>query len=162
MRAPLLALLLFAAGPATADTTATAPSICSEQDITELLPIASRYVGETEKALEMRFEDASAMARSSVLTFDEADALFARRTDVKDAHDRYANLEVSYLLVHRGPPRRVSGFNARALAAGYARNDPERGVIVVERDGGVVTIETRGMRRSEALRFARRVISICD
>jgi len=158
MRAPFLALLLFAAGPAIAETPAT-PPLCTERGLVDLWPVSSRYIGETEKALEMRFEDASAIARSSLLAFDEADALFGRPRDGND--ERYANQEVSYLLVHRGPPRRVGGFGARALAAGYARDDPKRGVIVVERGERVLTVETRGMRRSEALRFARRFVSIC-
>lgn len=62
----------------------------------ELSTVVSKYIGETEKNLERLFEAAS--AGSSVLFFDEADSLFGRRTDVKDGRDRYANLEVSYLL----------------------------------------------------------------
>ena len=56
----------------------------------------TRYIGETEKALDALL--ARAEGQDVVLFFDEADALFGKRTDVKDAHDRYANLEVSYLL----------------------------------------------------------------
>ena len=58
--------------------------------------VVSRYVGETEKNLDRVF--AMAAARSAVLFFDEADALFGKRSEVKDGHDRYANVEVSYLL----------------------------------------------------------------
>jgi hypothetical protein len=62
----------------------------------EIPAVVSKYIGETEKALEQLFREAS--GTSAILFFDEADALFGRRTEVKDAHDRYANIEVSYLL----------------------------------------------------------------
>src|SRR5262245_41134340 len=54
-----------------------------------------KFIGETEKNLDRVFGDAQA---SPVLLFDEADALFGKRSEVKDAHDRHANIEVSYLL----------------------------------------------------------------
>ena len=56
----------------------------------------SKYIGETEKNLARVFAEAEAM--SGILFFDEADALFGKRSEVKDAHDRYANVETSYLL----------------------------------------------------------------
>jgi SpoVK/Ycf46/Vps4 family AAA+-type ATPase len=56
----------------------------------------SKYIGETEKNLERIFSGAA--AGELVLFFDEADALFGKRSEVKDAHDRYANVETSYLL----------------------------------------------------------------
>ena len=62
----------------------------------DLSRVASKYIGETEKNLNRVFE--SAEAARSVLLFDEADALFGKRTDVKDSHDRYANIEINYLL----------------------------------------------------------------
>jgi len=62
----------------------------------DLRQVVSKYIGETEKNLRRIFE--SAAARDVVLFFDEADALFGKRSEVKDAHDRYANLEISYLL----------------------------------------------------------------
>lgn len=61
----------------------------------DLAQIVSKYIGETEKNLEAVFR---AAASGPVLFFDEADALFGKRTEVNDAHDRYANQEVSYLL----------------------------------------------------------------
>jgi SpoVK/Ycf46/Vps4 family AAA+-type ATPase len=62
----------------------------------DLSQVVSKYIGETEKNLEKVFNVAE---RSGViLFFDEADSLFGKRTEVKDAHDRYANIEVSYLL----------------------------------------------------------------
>ena len=62
----------------------------------ELSSVVSKYIGETEKNLEQVFDAAS--AGNMVLFFDEADSLFGKRSEVKDARDRYANIEVSYLL----------------------------------------------------------------
>jgi ATPase family associated with various cellular activities (AAA) len=62
----------------------------------DLSQIVSKYIGETEKALGQVFDEAE--AGHGLLLFDEADALFGRRSEVKDAHDRYANIEVGYLL----------------------------------------------------------------
>ena len=62
----------------------------------DLAAIVSKYIGETEKNLDRLF--GAADQANAVLFFDEADALFGKRTEVKDSHDRYANLEVSYLL----------------------------------------------------------------
>jgi hypothetical protein len=62
----------------------------------DLSQVVSKYIGETEKALGTVFDEAA--AGHGLLLFDEADALFGRRSEVKDAHDRYANIEVGYLL----------------------------------------------------------------
>jgi SpoVK/Ycf46/Vps4 family AAA+-type ATPase len=62
----------------------------------DLSRVVSKYIGETEKNLRRIFDAAEESA--AVLLFDEADALFGKRTEVKDSHDRYANIEVSYLL----------------------------------------------------------------
>jgi hypothetical protein len=62
----------------------------------DLSQVVSKYIGETEKNLRRIFD--AAEEGGAVLLFDEADALFGKRSDVKDSHDRYANLEVSYLL----------------------------------------------------------------
>jgi hypothetical protein len=62
----------------------------------DLSSVVSKYIGETEKNLERIFGAAS--AGDLVLFFDEADALFGKRSEVSDAHDRYANIEVAYLL----------------------------------------------------------------
>ena len=62
----------------------------------DLSLVVSKFIGETEKNLASVFN--AAEASGAILLFDEADALFGKRSDVKDAHDRYANLEVSYLL----------------------------------------------------------------
>jgi SpoVK/Ycf46/Vps4 family AAA+-type ATPase len=58
--------------------------------------VVSKYIGETEKNLRRVFD--AAEEGGAVLLFDEADALFGKRSEVKDSHDRYANIEVSYLL----------------------------------------------------------------
>jgi SpoVK/Ycf46/Vps4 family AAA+-type ATPase len=62
----------------------------------DLARVVSKYIGETEKNLDAVFEAAEASA--AMLLFDEADALFGKRSEVQDAHDRYANLEIAYLL----------------------------------------------------------------
>jgi len=62
----------------------------------DLSEVVSKYIGETEKNLRRVFDAAD--EGGAVLLFDEADALFGKRSDVKDSHDRYANIEVSYLL----------------------------------------------------------------
>jgi SpoVK/Ycf46/Vps4 family AAA+-type ATPase len=62
----------------------------------DLSTVVSKYIGETEKNLERIFT--AATRSNSVLLFDEADALCGKRSEVRDAHDRYANIEISYLL----------------------------------------------------------------
>ena len=73
----------------------------------DLSRVVSRYVGETEKKLARLFDEAE--RAHAVLLFDEADSLFARRTNVQSANDRYANLEVNYLL------QRVERFSGIAI-----------------------------------------------
>lgn len=62
----------------------------------DLSAVVSKYIGETEKNLRRIFD--AAETGGAILLFDEADALFGKRTEVKDSHDRHANVEVSYLL----------------------------------------------------------------
>ncbi len=62
----------------------------------DLSTVVSKYIGETEKNLRKIFD--AAEEGGAILLFDEADAIFGKRSDVKDSHDRYANIEVSYLL----------------------------------------------------------------
>jgi SpoVK/Ycf46/Vps4 family AAA+-type ATPase len=62
----------------------------------DLSTMVSKYIGETEKNLDRVFT--AAQEANAILFFDEADALFGKRSEVKDAHDRYANIEVGYLL----------------------------------------------------------------
>jgi len=62
----------------------------------DLVAVVSKYIGETEKNLEQVF--AAAVSGDAILFFDEANALFGKRSKARDAHDRYANIEISYLL----------------------------------------------------------------
>jgi len=88
------------AGPSGAGKTMAAAILAREWGLDlyriDLSLVVSKYIGETEKNLSGLFREAQ--AANCVLFFDEADALFGKRSEVKDAHDRYANLEVAYLL----------------------------------------------------------------
>jgi len=90
---------LFSGTPGTGKTMA-AQVIAAELQMdlfrVDLARVVSKYIGETAKHLSEVFSRASRM--SAILLFDEADALFAKRTTVKDSHDRYANADTSYLL----------------------------------------------------------------
>ncbi|NEO31301.1 MAG: ATP-binding protein [Symploca sp. SIO3C6] len=90
---------LFSGPPGTGKTMA-AEVIASELQLDlykiELSQIVSKYIGETEKNLDQIF--AAAQMANTILFFDEADALFGKRSEVRDAHDRYANIEIGYLL----------------------------------------------------------------
>ncbi len=74
-----------------------------------LATVVDKYIGETEKNLERIFAEAGGV--NAVLFFDEADAIFGKRSDVKDAHDRYANIESAYLL------QRLETFDGLAVLA---------------------------------------------
>lgn len=75
----------------------------------DLSMVVSKYIGETEKNLELLF--ARAEDKDWILFFDEADAIFGKRTSVRDAHDKYANQEVSYLL------QRIEDYNGLVILA---------------------------------------------
>jgi hypothetical protein len=84
----------------------------------DLSAVVSKWIGETEKNLDRVFDAAS--AGNVVLFFDEADALFGKRSEVKDARDRYANIEVSYLL------QRLEAYDGVVvLATNFERNIDE-------------------------------------
>ena len=89
----------------------------SEREVyrVDLSLVVSKYIGETEKNLARVFD--SAQQRDWILFFDEADALFGKRGESKDAHDRYANQEVAYLL------QRIEGFDGIALLASNLREN---------------------------------------
>jgi hypothetical protein len=80
----------------------------------DLSQVVSKYIGETEKNLSRVFDAAESGA--AILLFDEADALFGRRSEVKDSHDRYANIEVSYLL------QRMEAYRGLAILTTNARD----------------------------------------
>jgi SpoVK/Ycf46/Vps4 family AAA+-type ATPase len=75
----------------------------------DLSAVRSKYIGETEKNLARLFDEAE--RAQAILFFDEADALFGKRSEVKDAHDRYANMDVAYLL------QRMESFNGLTILA---------------------------------------------
>jgi hypothetical protein len=75
----------------------------------DLSSVVDKYVGETEKNLERIFAEATGV--NGVLLFDEADAIFGKRSEVRDAHDRYANIESAYLL------QRMESFDGLAILA---------------------------------------------
>jgi SpoVK/Ycf46/Vps4 family AAA+-type ATPase len=84
----------------------------------DLQGVVSKYIGETEKNLERIFR--AAYCSNAILFFDEADALFGKRSEVKDAHDRYANIEVSYLL------QKMEDFDGVViLASNWSKNIDE-------------------------------------
>jgi hypothetical protein len=81
----------------------------------DLAGVVSKYIGETEKNLERIFETAE--NANVILLFDEADALFGKRSEVRDSHDRYANLEVSYLL------QRMEAYDGLSILATNLRQN---------------------------------------
>jgi hypothetical protein len=80
----------------------------------DLSQVVSKYIGETEKNLKQVFDTAE--CGGTILLFDEADALFGRRSAVRDSHDRYANIEVSYLL------QRMESFRGLAILTTNMKN----------------------------------------
>ncbi len=84
----------------------------------DLAGMVSKYIGETEKNLRKVFDTAE--QTGAILFFDEADALFGKRTEVKDSHDRYANIEVNYLL------QRLEDYRGLAILATNRKADMDR------------------------------------
>jgi AAA+ superfamily predicted ATPase len=103
---------LFAGESGTGKTMA-AEAIANELSLNlfriDLSQVVSKYIGETEKNLRRLFD--AAEDGGAILFFDEADALFGRRSEVKDSHDRYANIEINYLL------QRMEAFQGLAILA---------------------------------------------
>ncbi|MDF1604188.1 ATP-binding protein [Nocardioides sp. YIM 152315] len=112
---------LFAGGPGTGKTLA-AHVVAAELSVdlfqVDLSSVVDKYIGETEKNLERIFHAAETM--DVVLFFDEADALFGSRSEVKDARDRYANQEISYLL------QRMEHFDGVTILATNLRGNLDR------------------------------------
>jgi hypothetical protein len=109
---------LFSGPPGTGKTFA-AQCLANELELNlyriDLSQVVSKYIGETEKALATVFDEAE--AGHGILLFDEADSLFGRRSAVKDAHDRYANIEVGFLL------QRLEAFEGVAFLATNLRSN---------------------------------------
>jgi hypothetical protein len=103
---------LFAGDPGTGKTMA-AEVIANELRLNlyriDLSAVVSKYIGETEKNLRRLFD--AAEDGGAILFFDEADALFGKRSEVKDSHDRYANIEINYLL------QRMEAYRGLAILA---------------------------------------------
>lgn len=93
-------LTVLFSGPSGTGKTMAAEIMAGELDLDiykiDLSLIVSKYIGETEKNLSKIFAEAE--TSNAILFFDEADALFGKRSEVKDSHDRYANIEIAYLL----------------------------------------------------------------
>ena len=113
-----LAVTALFAGPSGTGKTIAAEAVAHELGrdlvVVDLSQVVSKYIGETEKNLALLF---SAAEDGSVLLFDEGDALFGRRTAVHNSHDRYANLEVAYLL------QRLDTFDGIAVLTTNAREN---------------------------------------
>jgi ATPase family associated with various cellular activities (AAA) len=108
---------LFFGPPGTGKTlTATVLGKMTERQVykVDLSSVVSKYIGETEKNLAGLFDRAE--HKEWILFFDEADALFGKRTQVRDAHDRYANQEVSFLL------QRIETYNGLVILASNLAN----------------------------------------
>jgi ATPase family associated with various cellular activities (AAA) len=106
-----LGLSALFAGPSGTGKTLAAEVLAGELKLDlyriDLSAVVSKYIGETEKNLKQVFD--AAEGGGVLLLFDEADALFGKRAEVKDSHDRYANIEVSYLL------QRMESFQGLAI-----------------------------------------------
>jgi len=103
---------LFAGESGTGKTTAAeviANDLALDLYRIDLASVVSKYIGETEKNLKRLFD--AAEDGGAILFFDEADALFGKRSEVKDAHDRYANIEINYLL------QRMEAYRGLAILA---------------------------------------------
>lgn len=110
--------LLFSGLPGTGKTLAAevlAHALHADLLVIDLARLVSKWIGETEKNLAAAFDEAE--GTGTVLFFDEADALFGKRTEVSDAHDRYANIESSYLLA------RLERFDGVAILATNLRGN---------------------------------------
>lgn len=109
--------MLFSGLPGTGKTLAAevmAHALHAELLVIDLARLVSKWIGETEKNLAAAFDQAE--GGGAVLFFDEADALFGKRTEVADAHDRYANIESAYLLA------RLERFDGVAILATNLRS----------------------------------------
>jgi SpoVK/Ycf46/Vps4 family AAA+-type ATPase len=115
-------LMVLFAGPSGTGKTMAADVIAGELGLDlykiDLSSVVSKYIGETEKNLARIFTEAE--TSNAILFFDEADALFGKRSEVKDSHDRYANIEVGYLL------QRMEEYEGVAiLATNFRKNMDE-------------------------------------
>ena len=118
------ATALFA-GPSGTGKTMAAEVIANEVKLDlykiDLAGVVSKYIGETEKNLDRIFS--AAEGTNAILFFDEADALFGKRSEVRDSHDRYANIEISYLL------QKMDAYQGTAILASNLRQHMDESFI---------------------------------
>src|SRR4029077_3008024 len=141
--------VLFSGPPGTGKTMA-AEILASELDLpmyrVDLSQVVNKYIGETEKNLKRIFDAAD--VSDTLLLFDEADSIFGKRVESRDAHDRYANLEISYLL------ERMERFKGLAILATNRKKDLDEAFL--RRLRFVVEFPLRGA--ADRLRIWRSVI----
>jgi AAA+ superfamily predicted ATPase len=115
---------LFTGPPGTGKTMA-AEVIANELQLDlykiDLSQVVTKYIGETEKNLDRIFQEAR--TSNAILFFDEADALFGKRTEIKDAHDRYANIETGYLL------QKIEEYEGIAILATNLRSNMDEAFV---------------------------------
>ncbi len=118
-------LIALFSGPSGTGKTMSAEIIANELGLDiykiNLSAVVSKYIGETEKNLEHIFSEAQ--DSDAILFFDEADALFGKRSEVKDAHDRYANIETAYLL------QRTEEYNGLVILASNIKKNMDEAFI---------------------------------
>jgi len=118
-------LTVLFAGPSGTGKTMAADVIAGELGLDlykiDLSSVISKYIGETEKNLGRIFDEAE--TSNAILFFDEADALFGKRSEVKDSHDRYANIEVGYLL------QRMEEYEGVAILATNLRKNMDEAFV---------------------------------
>ena len=114
-------VVLFS-GPSGTGKTMAAEAVAAELGVdlyrVDLSRVVSKYIGETEKNLIRTFEEAE--RANGVLLFDEADALFGKRSEVKDGHDRYANMKIGYLL------QRIEEYPGAVILTSNVRPDVDQ------------------------------------
>jgi hypothetical protein len=136
--------MLFAGPPGTGKTLSAevvARALGVDLLVVDIARIVSKWIGETEKNLAATFDLAE--SAQAVLFFDEADALFGKRTEVSDAHDRYANLETAYLL------SRLERFEGLAVLSTNLRQNIDPAFI--RRLEFIVDFDEPGLAEREAL-----------
>jgi SpoVK/Ycf46/Vps4 family AAA+-type ATPase len=118
-------LIALFAGPSGTGKTMAAEIIANDLGLDvfkiDLSAVVSKYIGETEKNLEKIFSEAQ--DSDAILFFDEADALFGKRSEVKDAHDRYANIETAYLL------QRTEEYNGLVILASNIKKNMDEAFV---------------------------------
>jgi SpoVK/Ycf46/Vps4 family AAA+-type ATPase len=112
-------------GPSGTGKTLAAFTIARELGINalriDLASVMSKYIGETEKHIDAVFREAE--QSGALLLLDEADALFGKRSEIRDSHDRYANIEVSYLL------QRIERFDGLIILTTNARKNMDEAFV---------------------------------